>query len=101
MDRAVARDIQRRMKALNETISQSSVLGEQYQIGHSYVIPQNKLDAGDKQTAAKQWFKRVAKTEIHPLLEEYWFDSPKELGEAWDAFTKVSDVFSDESFSSL
>jgi 5-methylcytosine-specific restriction protein B len=30
------------------------------------------LAAGD----TKNWFKQVVETEIGPLLEEYWFDSP-------------------------
>jgi len=99
MDRAVAKDIQNRMKTLNTTISESSVLGAQYQIGHSFVTPPETMNTGDEQT--KQWFKQVAETEIYPLLEEYWYDSPVELKDAWQAFTKSSEVFPDKFFSSL
>jgi len=99
LDATVAKDIQNRMKTLNTAISESSVLGTQYQIGHSFVTPPKQLGAGDEET--KRWFKQVAETEIYPLLEEYWYDSPSELEAAWKAFTQSSDAFPWKFFSSL
>jgi len=64
--------IEQRMLELNDVISNDSMLGPQYKIGHSYVTP--PLDAFIDD--AKDWFIQVVETEISPLLDEYWFDSP-------------------------
>ncbi|TGQ04499.1 AAA family ATPase [Mesorhizobium sp. M2E.F.Ca.ET.219.01.1.1] len=69
--------IERRMNALNEEIGEDRSLGHQYRIGHSYVTPAGAL-AGD----AKGWFGDVVRTEIVPLLEEYWFDAPEKVAGA-------------------
>ena len=53
-------------------------LGKQFRIGHSYVTPVHRLDAG----GTRRWFQQVVETEIGPLLEEYWFDSPEEARQA-------------------
>jgi len=53
-------------------------LGQQFRIGHSYVTPSYRLEAGD----TRKWFRQVVETEIGPLLEEYWFDAPKVAQEA-------------------
>ncbi|MDK1377233.1 MULTISPECIES: AAA family ATPase [unclassified Sinorhizobium] len=66
--------IEQRMNALNEEIGQDRGLGQQYRIGHSYVTPAAAL-AGD----ARQWFVDVVRSEIVPLLEEYWFDAPEKV----------------------
>ena len=71
IERDTASEIQQRIDALNETIGQA--LGDQFKIGHSYVTPTQKLEPG----TARNWFTRVAKTEIGPLLDEYWVDSPE------------------------
>ena len=66
-------DIERRMVALNNAIA--GTLGEQFRVGHSYVTPTHPLDSV---RAVKEWFTQVVETEIVPLLEEYWFDTPPE-----------------------
>ena len=53
-------------------------LGNQFRIGHSYVTPTRRLEEG----STRAWFSQVAESEIGPLLEEYWFDSPKRAKEA-------------------
>ena len=53
-------------------------LGKQVGIGRRYVTPVHPLDAGGTQ----RWFQQVVETEIGPLLEEYWFDSPEEARQA-------------------
>ncbi|MFN4088821.1 MAG: AAA family ATPase [Alphaproteobacteria bacterium] len=63
--------IERRMNALNDEIAQDRSLGAQYRIGHSYVTP----GAGSSITDPQRWFADVARTEIIPLLDEYWFDA--------------------------
>ena len=71
-------DIERRIVELNERIAADARLGTQFRIGHSYVTPTHRLEAG----ATSKWFKQVVETEISPLLEEYWFDAPDEARRA-------------------
>lgn len=48
-----------------------SLLGPNYVIGHSFFCPR-----GDNfKELNRQWYESVIKTEIIPLLEEYWFDN--------------------------
>ena len=67
-------DIERRIAELNDQIAADARLGKQFRIGHSYVTPAHRLEAGD----TKKWFQQVVETEIGPLLDEYWFDAPDE-----------------------
>ncbi|WP_211235225.1 McrB family protein [Gemmobacter nectariphilus] len=69
-------EIEQRLSDLNQKIEQD--LGAQFRIGHSYVTPNHRLELG----ATREWFAQVAETEIGPLLEEYWFDSPKTAKDA-------------------
>ena len=71
-------DIERRIDELNEGIAGDPSLGRQFRIGHSYVTPTHRLEDG----ATRDWFRKVAETEIGPLLEEYWFDYPDKAREA-------------------
>jgi 5-methylcytosine-specific restriction protein B len=68
-----------RMQALNTQISGDKHLGPAFQIGHSFFCPKEKDDftAHDK-----AWFHDVVETEIIPLLEEYWHDSPEKVNSA-------------------
>ena len=74
--------IEKRIGDLNQTISGDNQLGTQFQIGHSYVT----LDPSEssEQPIDKNWFVRVVEMDIKPLLEEYWFDSPKKAKEESD-----------------
>jgi len=71
IDPELAPGIEQRLSSLNEKIEQD--LGTQFRIGHSYVTPPHRIEPG----STRDWFLQVAETEIGPLLEEYWFDSPK------------------------
>ena len=71
-------DIECRVAELNEQIAADPRLGKQFRIGHSYVTPSHRLEAG----TTKMWFRQVVETEIGPLLEEYWFDAPSEAQKA-------------------
>ena len=82
VDPSLVEDIERRIIDLNEHIAADARLGKQFQIGHSYVTPAHRLEAGD----TKAWFQQVVETEIGPLLDEYWFDEP---GEAQKAITRL------------
>ena len=76
LDPNLVQDIADRITALNEMIAED--LGNQFRIGHSYVTPTRRLEEG----STRAWFSQVAESEIGPLLEEYWFDSPKRAKEA-------------------
>ena len=65
------RDIERRMNALNDVITEDSSLGPQFRVGHSVVVPQ---ESGTIEHPI-EWFREVVETEIGPLLDEYWFDN--------------------------
>lgn len=72
VDRELAHDIRRRILKLNAAIEEDESLGKQFRLGHSYVTPSAPLDGG-----TRAWFEQVARSEIGPQLDEYWFDSPK------------------------
>jgi len=78
VDPGLAADIERRIAELNEQIAADARLGKQFRMGHSYVTPVHRLEAG----GTKKWFQQVVETEIGPLLEEYWFDAPDEAQKA-------------------
>lgn len=78
VDPALVQDIERRIAELNDQIAADARLGKQFRIGHSYVTPAHRLEAGD----TKKWFQQVVETEIGPLLDEYWFDAPDEAQKA-------------------
>ena len=78
VDPALVTDIERRIIELNDQIGADARLGKQFRIGHSYVTPAHRLEAGE----TKKWFQQVVETEIGPLLDEYWFDAPDEAQKA-------------------
>ena len=78
VDPELVEDIERRTNELNERIAGDPSLGRQFRIGHSYVTPTHRVEDG----MTRGWFRQVAETEIGPLLEEYWFDSPEKAKEA-------------------
>jgi 5-methylcytosine-specific restriction protein B len=59
------------MTALNKEIKEDPLLGENYQVGHSFFCPKGDNFAGLDRT----WYDGVVRTEIAPLLMEYWFDN--------------------------
>ena len=65
------------MGELNQAIKADRTnLGPGFRIGHSFFTPTGAV--GDPEA----WFRRIVETEIHPLLEEYWFDAP-ETADQW------------------
>lgn len=69
--------VRRLMLDLNETLSSEATLGKDFQLGHSYVTPNQKLTNTD----LLKWFNGVVQTEIQPLLEEYYFNEPERAQE--------------------
>ena len=70
--------IMERMTELNTEIKDDPLLGENYQIGHSFFLPRGDNFGG----LERDWYEEVIRTEIVPLLREYWFDNPKKADEA-------------------
>ena len=67
-----------RMTALNKQIKDDPLLGENYQIGHSFFCPKGDNFAG----LNWDWYHGIVRTEIIPLLKEYWFDNQSKADEA-------------------
>lgn len=82
LDRSMSSDlidlIITRMTALNKEINEDSLLGENYQIGHSFFCPKSDNFAELK----KKWYLDIVQTEISPLLKEYWYDNQMKAEEA-------------------
>jgi 5-methylcytosine-specific restriction enzyme B len=65
------------MSELNRSIRDDPLLGENYQIGHSYFTPRGD----DFASLDEDWYRAIIHTEIAPLLREYWFDNPHKAEE--------------------
>ena len=57
-----------RLNRLNATITEDRTLGAGFCIGHSYFCHK------PADLAENEWYRRVVRTELAPLLREYWFD---------------------------
>jgi hypothetical protein len=69
-----------RFEALNKAIAEDTTnLGRGFCIGHSFFC-----SAGPQITPDGGWYQRVVKTEVAPLLQEYWFDRPQQAQETID-----------------
>ncbi|MXP66122.1 AAA family ATPase [Roseomonas sp. M0104] len=78
MDAALVERIVERMVALNEVIAADPLLGDHYEVGHSFFCPKGRDFSG----LDRAWFEGIVETEIAPLLEEYWFDNRGRAEEA-------------------
>ena len=78
MDSVLVDLITSRMVALNQEIEKDPLLGENYQVGHSFFCPRG----GDFSGLDRDWYEDVVQTEIVPLLKEYWFDDAKRVQQA-------------------
>ena len=76
IDMGILNIIGEHMEDLNKTIEKDELLGPHFQVGHSYVTPNGIV--GDP----KKWFSQVVKSEIGPLLAEYWVEEPDRAQEA-------------------
>ncbi len=78
IDMDILTDIEKRIQSLNDEISADASLGPQFRIGHSYVTPPCGASIDD----GRNWFRQVVETEIGPLLDEYWFETPDKAEQA-------------------
>ncbi len=62
-----------KLEFINKVIHNDRNLGSGYLIGHSYFT--------HPQMPEKEWFLRIIRLEIAPLLREYWFDEPDQAEE--------------------
>lgn len=69
-----------RMVSLNREISEDPLLGENYQLGHSFFCPKGDNFSG----LDRNWYEGIVHCEVIPLLQEYWFDNPNRAGQARD-----------------
>ncbi|MEQ9065257.1 MAG: hypothetical protein RLO18_00970, partial [Gimesia chilikensis] len=59
-----------RMTQLNKKIqAEKTNLGPGFEVGHSFFCPQDTEDQ-----LGMDWYRSIIRTEIAPLLREYWFD---------------------------
>jgi hypothetical protein len=70
--------LEERINSVNADIARDRSLGSQYRVGHSYVTPPEGVTIADPSI----WFRNIVRTEIFPLLEEYWFDAPDKAKDA-------------------
>lgn len=74
--KSFAKEISEKLTRLNNKITMDNKnLGKGYCIGHSYFC---SFDSASE----KEWYKTVIKTEIEPLLKEYWFDDENKVENA-------------------
>lgn len=80
MDAALARLIARRMAAVNRAIAEDRALGPSHRIGHSFFVPEG-AEGADLSGLDRRWYEAIVKTEIVPLLAEYWYDDPQKVAD--------------------
>ena len=76
MDRTLVDRIEKNLTELNARIREDKDLGQGFQIGHSFFVPDGQAERVDE-----GWYDTVVDTQIAPLLREYWFDRPERAGE--------------------
>ena len=75
VDGALQDRIVKRLERLNRRIREDPNLGDGFCVGHSYFCQTGGSEADEN------WYKRIVRTEIGPLLREYWFDSAERAAE--------------------
>ena len=73
VERPLIDRIAKEMTDLNERIRADEDLGHGFEIGHSYFVPN-----GEEQTD-ENWRRHQIRSQILPLLREYWFDRRGEV----------------------
>lgn len=87
VNNAFLKDVRQRMTTLNQTIADDELLGKQFRVGHSVLTPGPNTPIENPVS----WFTQVVKTEIGPLLDEYWFDAPNKALSAKEELLKGLD----------
>ena len=71
VDKVLVDRIDRNLSDLNQHIRDDKDLGSDFQIGHSYFVPEESAD--------DDWYLGIVDTQLEPLLREYWFDRPEQV----------------------
>ena len=71
VDKALVDRIDGNLSELNQEIRDDKDLGPDFQIGHSYFVPEESAD--------DEWYLGIVDTQLEPLLREYWFDRPEQV----------------------
>ena len=67
------------MNIINNEIERDDIeLGKGYKIGHSYFC---NISSNNDEESWNNWYSRIIKFEIKPLLEEYWFDNKEKVSD--------------------
>lgn len=67
------------MKIINSDIENDDIeLGKGYKIGHSYFC---NISSNYDEESWNNWYSRIVRFEIRPLLEEYWFDNKEKVSD--------------------
>lgn len=75
VEEGIVRSIEQRLRSLNQSIRDDvQNLGPGFEIGHSYFVP-----TGDETSLDEHWYRSIVRTQVLPLLREYWFDRPQLL----------------------
>jgi 5-methylcytosine-specific restriction enzyme B len=75
VDETLVRLIDERFGALNQLIRDDvQNLGPGFEIGHSYFVP-----SGEESALDEDWYRGIVRTQILPLLKEYWIDRPQQV----------------------
>ena len=75
VDEDVVRAIEDDFRSLNQVIRDDvQNLGPGFEVGHSYFVP-----SGDEASLDAEWYRSIVRTQVLPLLREYWFDRPQLL----------------------
>ncbi|SNT28652.1 5-methylcytosine-specific restriction enzyme B [Ekhidna lutea] len=69
------------LEGVNKSIREDDNLGDGFQIGHSYFCPSENI------TNEQEWFQSIIRFEIHPLLDEIWFDDSDQVSKMLSALT--------------
>ncbi len=72
VNESILKEIETRIRFLNNTIESDPGLGKQFRIGHSFFTPTESNEIHEP----IDWYQQIIETQIGPLLDEYWFDQP-------------------------
>lgn len=78
ISKSLAKHIADTVSRVNEKISKDMNLGAGFMIGHSYFC-KPKDEKEDTSFDEKIWYQEILDYEIHPLLDEIWFDNPDQV----------------------
>jgi MoxR-like ATPase len=80
IEAGVRSTLRSRIGELNDEIIDDTInLGPGFAIGHSFFCAPPSIGESDA-----DWYRRIVRTELVPLLQEYWFDAP-DKAESWKA----------------